>query len=322
MVDREMLLRLYQKMVLTRKMEEKHAQLLSEGRMHLMGHFGTGQEAIGVGIASCLKTEDYLFPTHRGVAEFIGKGMNAHEIFAEYMGKSIGCSKGKGGMHLANAKVGILGLVGSLGADFSIAVGTALASKLQQDGRVTLCYFGEGTSNQADFHPALTMAALWQLPLVFVCANNQYIELAHYRETTPTQDIAPRAEGYGMKWNIIEDGNDIEQVFEAANQAVETARSGKGPYFLEFKTYRVANHFTGDPGTYRTQEEVNNWLVKDPIKRCRTRLLEAGLSEKELIESEEKLGEEVEEAVRIAIAAPYPDASELHTDVYSEEADK
>ena len=322
MLDRETLFELYRKMVLTRKMEEKHAKLLNEGKMNLMGHFGTGQEAVGVGIASCLKKEDYLFPTHRGVAEFIGKGMNPQEIFAEYMGKSTGCSKGKGGMHLANVQVGILGLVGSLGADFSVAVGTALASKLRQDGRVTLCYFGEGTSNQADFHPALNMSALWQLPLVFICANNQYTELAHYRDTTSTADIAPRAQGYGIKWEIIEDGNNIERVFEAAAQAVETARTGNGPYFVEFKTYRVANHFTGDPGTYRSQDEVNEWIKKDPIARCRVRLLEAGLSEKELSALEENLGAEVEEAVRLAFAAPYPEASELYTDVYTEEGSR
>ena len=321
-LERETLLRLYRKMILTRKMEEHHAKLLNEGKMHLMGHFGTGQEAVGVGIASCLKEEDYLFPTHRGVAEYIGKGMNPKEIFAEYMGKRTGCSKGKGGMHLADAHVGILGLVGSLGADFSVAVGTALASKLRQDGRVTLCYFGEGTSNQADFHPALNMSALWQLPLVFVCANNRYTELAHYRETTSTEDIAPRAQGYGIKWEIIEDGNDIERVYEAASKAVESARSGKGPYFIEFKTYRVANHFTGDPGTYRSEEEINEWIPKDPIKRCRFRLLEAGFSEEELTELEQKSGEEVEEAVRLAFAAPYPEASELYTDVYSEEGSR
>lgn len=319
MLDKETLVGLYRKMVLTRKLEEKHAQLLQEGKMHLMGHFGTGQEAVGIGISACLREEDYLFPTHRGVAEYIGKGMNPKDICAEYLGKKTGLSKGKGGLHLADASKGILGLVGSLGADFSVAVGTALSAKMQKSGRVTLCYFGEGTSNQADFHPAMNMAALWKLPLVFACVNNRYTELAHYRETNSTEDIALRAAGYGIPWQIIEDGNDIAAVYEATGKAVEKARKGEGPCFIEYKTYRVATHFSGDPGNYRTQEEVESWIKKDPILRCRVRLLGEGVSETELNGIESQLSQEVEESFQLAMAAPFPEEADLYTDVYCEE---
>ncbi len=322
MVSKETLLDLYRKMVLTRRMEEKHAQLLQEGKMHLMGHFGTGQEAVGVGVSACLQEQDYLFPTHRGVAEYIGKGLSPEGIFAEYMGKKTGVSKGKGGMHLADATKGVLGLVGSLGADFTVAVGTAFAAKMQRTQKITLCYFGEGTSNQADFHPALNMAALWRLPVIFVCANNQYTELAHYRDTTSTEDIAPRAGGYGIPWEIVQDGNDIALVYETTKKAIEKARNGEGPYFIEFKTYRVANHFTGDPGHYRTQEEVKQWAERDPVSRCYSGLIKLGLSEAELDQMDKELTSEVERAVNLAFNAPYPEEAELYSEVFCEEGGK
>jgi len=307
---------MYRKMVMVRRFEEQHDQLLKEGKIALMGHFGTGQEAVAVGVTAPLRADDYLFPTHRGVGEFIGKGMDPRHIWAEYMGKKSGLSKGKGGLHLADPSHGIMGLVGSLGADFAIAVGTAYAAKRLGNGRVTLCYFGEGTSNQANFHPALNMAALWQLPLVFACANNEYCELAHYSQVTATCDIAPRAEAYGIPWRIVPDGNDLEQVHEAADEAVEHARAGKGPYFVEFKTYRVAAHYSGDPGGYRPEEEVEPWRGRDPIARTRTVLLERGLPEADLERLESEVAAELAGALTFGIEAPYPDPDDLFTDVY------
>jgi TPP-dependent pyruvate/acetoin dehydrogenase alpha subunit len=315
-IPRDKHLAMYRRMVTVRRFEEQHDRLLKEGKIALMGHFGTGQEAVAVGVTAPLGDDDYLFPTHRGVGEFIGKGMEPKYIWAEYLGKKAGLSKGKGGVHLADAGRGIMGLVGSLGADFAVAVGTAFSSKRLGNGRVTLCYFGEGTSNQANFHPALNMAALWQLPLVFACANNEYCELAHYSQVTATCDIAPRAEAYGIPWKIVADGNDLAQVYSAAEEAVEHARAGGGPYFLEFKTYRVAAHYSGDPGGYREPEEVEPWLEKDPIARSRQALIEQGVSEQELDGLEAEIAAELEKALEFGMQAPYPEPEELFTDVF------
>lgn len=309
---------LYRKMLLVRRMEEKHAELLSTGAFWLMGHFGTGQEAVAIGITAPLKKEDYLFPTHRGVGEFIGKGMAPRDIWTEYYGRANGPAKGKGSLHLSDARVGILGLVGSLGADFSVATGTALSSKMRGSGQATLIYFGEGTSNQADFHPALNLSATWQLPIVFVCANNGYTELAHFRETTATDDIAPRAAGYGIPWQIVHDGNDVLAVYEAAAAAVERARRGEGPSFIECKTYRIATHFTGDPGGYQPKEEVEAWKKKDPIDRFKAHLLaEKVATEEQLAEMDEAIIAEVAEAVTYAQESPWPAPEELFQDVYA-----
>jgi TPP-dependent pyruvate/acetoin dehydrogenase alpha subunit len=224
---KEKLLALYRKMLLVRTMEETHGKLLKEGKLQLMGHFGTGQEAVSVGITGPLRQEDILFGTHRGVGEFIGKGMNPKDIWHEYLGKKTGLCKGKGTLHLADKKNNIPGLVSSLGADFSMAVGTALASKMRKTDQVTLYYVGEGTCNQADAHPSMCMAALWKLPVFFAVATNQFCELAYMCEHYPTEDVAPRAAGYGIPYDIVE-GQDVEVVYEAAQKAVDHARSGKG----------------------------------------------------------------------------------------------
>lgn len=317
-VDRETLKTLYRRMLTTRRLEETHARLLQEGKCWTMGHFGTGQEAVGIAVTAPLRQDDYLFPTHRGVAEYIGKGMSVRDIWAEFYGKATGPSKGKGGIHLCDMRVGIVGPPGSLGSDFGMAVGTAYSAKRRGSGQVTVCSFGEGCAQQADLHPALNMAALWQLPVIFACANNQYTELAHYRETSATTDIAPRAAAYGIPYRIIEDGNDIEACYAAAQVAVEHARGGKGPYFVEFKTYRVSGHFSGDPGSYQPKAEIEAWRHKDPLKRAYDRLLAAGVDAGELAEMDRAVQAEVEAGAAAAMAAPDPAPAELYTDVLYE----
>lgn len=317
-LSKEEMLALYRKMLLVRRMEEKHEQLLASGQFWMMSHVGTGQEAIAIGITAPLRKEDYLFPTHRGVGEFIGKGMSPRAIWAEYYGRAAGPCKGKGGLHLADASVGILGLVGSLGADYAPAVGAALSCKMRASGQVVLYYFGEGTSNQADFHPALNLSSLWKLPIIFACANNQYSELAHYRTTTSTDDIAPRAGGYGIPWQIIQDGNDILPVYEATAAAVERARAGEGPTFLEYKTYRIAPHFSGDSAVYRSKEEVDAWRKKDPILKFSQLLLEQGLADQAALDVvNASVVAEVEDAVAYAQALPFPDPEALYEGVYA-----
>ncbi len=318
-VDNAILKDLYRRMLLVRFMEDTHAGLLQEGKTQLMGHFGTGQEAVAIGVTGPLHNEDILFGTHRGVGEFIGKGMTPGDIWLEYMGKKDSPCHGKGGVHLCDRKSNIPGLVATLGSDFSIAVGTALASKMQKVPQVTLYFVGEGTCNQADAHPSMCMAALWKLPVVFAVCTNQFCELSYMCDHYPTQDVAPRAAAYDMPFNIV-DGQDIETTYEATRMAVEHARGGNGPYLVEYKTFRMATHFSGDPGTYVNQDEMEEWKKRDPIDLCRKKILERGiLSKKEDEGLREEIQAEVDSAVSAALAAPDPSVEDLFTDVYSEE---
>jgi len=314
---KDKLLELYRKMLLVRTMEETHGKLLKEGKLQLMGHFGTGQEAVSVGITGPLRQEDILFGTHRGVGEFIGKGMSPKDIWHEYLGKKTGLCKGKGTLHLADKKNNIPGLVSSLGADFSMAVGTALASKMRKTNQVTLYSVGEGTCNQADAHPSMCMAALWKLPVFFAVATNQFCELSYMCEHYPTQDVAPRAAGYGIPYEIVE-GQDVEVVYEAAQKAIEHARSGKGPYLIEYKTFRMATHFTGDPGTYVNPKDLEEWAKKDPIDLCKKKLMDRGMMT--AAEDQKLRGEvqaQVDGVIQGALAAPDPTAQDLFEGLYS-----
>jgi pyruvate dehydrogenase E1 component alpha subunit len=313
----EKLLELYKRMVMVRTMEKTHERLLGQGKIQLMGHFGTGQEAVAIGVTVPLRTEDILFGTHRGVGEFIGKGMKPADIWLEYMGKGNSLCKGKGGLHLCDKQVGVPGLVASLGADFSMAVGTALASKMQKLDQVTLYYVGEGTCNQGDAHPSMCMAALWKLPLVFAVCNNQLCEASYMCEHYPTEDVAPRAEAYGIPYEIV-DGQDVELVYEATDRAVEHARSGKGPFLVEFKTFRMAPHFSGDPAHYVKKEDLDAWGKRDPLDLCRQALEHRGaLSAEEDDRIRQRAQAEVDEAIENAFQAPDPGVLSLFDGVYA-----
>lgn len=314
----EKLIELYRKMLLVRAIEEKHAKLLAEGKIQLMGHFGTGQEAVSVGVTGPLRKEDILFGTHRGVGEYIGKGMRPRDIWAEYLGKRTGLSKGKGTLHLTDRDLNIPFVVGSLGADWSIAVGTALASKMKKTNQVTLYFVGEGTCNQADAHPAMNMAALWKLPIVFAVCTNQFCEMSYMSEHYPTEDVAPRAAGYGIPYEIV-DGQDIETTYKATEKAVEHARNGKGPYLVEYKTFRMALHFSGDPGGYVKPGDLEQWAKRDPIDQCRNKLFE-----KKIITPAQdnkfwaEIQEEVDMAVEAVLSDPDPATEDFITDIYEQ----
>lgn len=318
-IDRVMLLELYRRMVLARTAETVHQEMLNRGEFFLMGHFGTGQEAVGIGMTAALLPTDYLFPTHRGIAEFVGKGMSQEDIWAEYYCRTAGPAKGKGGLHLSDYKVGLVGLVGSLGADFSIAAGTALSSKIQKNGRVTLYSFGEGTSGQADFSSTLNVAALWELPLVFGMANNQWCEFAHYSDHVATTDVAPRAAGYGIPWNIV-DGQDVAAVYAATKEAVDRARAGAGPSFVEFKTYRAGPHFSGESGSYMCEEDLCRWRERDPLLLAAQRLLAEGIANQdELDEMQEEARAKVTAAIQRARSLPNVAYEDMVAGVYAGE---
>jgi len=304
--DNNTLLELYRKMLLVRTLEKRLEQLVTAARVPCSGHFGLGQEAVGVGVTGPLKTTDYLFGTHRGFAEYIGKGMSPKEILAEYYGKATSGSKGRLGQHLLKVEAGIMPLPSSLGSEFGISVGCALSSVRRRTDAVTLNLFGEGTASQPDCSAALEMASLWKLPLIFACSNNQYVELDRYSNVSPRADVAPRAEAYGVPFEIA-DGNDITVVWETTARAVQRARDGGGPTFLEFKTYRRSTHYTGDPGGYQAEEEIKAWERKDPVDRCRSLLQQRGiLGEKGEQELLAEIGAQVEEAVRFAEESPFP----------------
>ena len=314
----EKLVELYRKMFMVRAIEEMHGKLLQEGKIQLMAHLGTGQEAVAIGVTGPLRREDILFGTHRGVGEFIGKGMSPQDIWLEYLGKRTGPCKGKGALHLADRKNNIPGVVSSLGADFSMAVGTALAAKMRKLDQVTLYFVGEGTCNQADAHPSMCMAALWNLPIVFAVCTNQFCELSYMCEHYPTDDVAPRAAGYDIPFDIV-DGQDIETTYKATERAFEHARSGKGPYLVEYKTFRMALHYTGDPGGYVKPEDLEQWGKRDPIDLCQRKLLDRGILS---LDEDQKLRDEVQsevaEAVKGAFAAPDPTVDDLFQDVYAQ----
>jgi TPP-dependent pyruvate/acetoin dehydrogenase alpha subunit len=315
-LSNEKLLELYRKMLVVRAMEQMHGNLLQQGRIQLMSHFGTGQEAVSVGVTGPLRQDDILFGTHRGVGEYIGKGMSPRDIWLEYLGKKTAPCKGKGTLHLADRKVSIPGLVSSLGSDFSYAVGTALSAKMHKLDQVTLYFVGEGTCNQADANPSMCMAALWKLPVVFAVCTNQFCEMSYMCEHYPTEDVAPRAAGYGIPYEIV-DGQDIETTYEATEKAVEHARSGKGPYLVEYKTFRMALHYSGDPGGYVKPEDIEEWGKRDPIEICKRKLFERGTITSD---AEEKLRQEVQgevdKAVEEAFAAPDPTVDDLFQDIY------
>jgi TPP-dependent pyruvate/acetoin dehydrogenase alpha subunit len=317
-LSNEKLLELYRKMLMVRALEEHHDKMLQEGRFHLMGHFGTGQEAVAIGVTGPLRKEDILFGTHRGAGEYIGKGMTPQNIWLEYLGKKAGLCKGKATLHLGDRENNVLPVPSSLGADFSMAVGTALASKMKKTDQVTLYFVGEGTCNQADAHPSMNMAALWNLPVVFAVCNNQLCEMTHMGECYTTPDVAPRAECYGIPTEIV-DGQDIETVYEATERAVAHARSGKGPFLVEYKTFRMATHFTGDPGTYINKADLEKWAKRDPIDLCQKKLLEQNaLTPGEDQQLRAEISAEVTEAFETAFSSPDPVAKDLFEDVYAE----
>lgn len=315
----EELIRLYRLMLLTRRTEEAVDALFKQGKIRGMGHWSTGQEAAGVGVAAALHPDDYLFPTHRGWPEYIGKGMKPASIVAEIAGKATGCSRGKGSIHLSSAADGVVGLVGSLGSDFPIAAGAALSAKMRGTDQVACKLFGEGTVTQGDFHPAMQMAMLWNLPVIFACVNNQYSQMLHYKSLTHLDDILDLAKGYRMCAVMVQDGNDVAAVYAAMCEAVAHARAGEGPTMLEIKTFRVAPHHTGDPADYVPTDQLAAWKQRDPIACCRARLLaENILGGTALAELEQDVEAEVQAAMQFVLDSPLPAVDDIYTGLYAE----
>lgn len=317
-LSHEILIEFLRTMKKIRLFEERVATLFAEGRLPGFVHLYIGEEAVAAGICTALRKTDYISSTHRGHGHLIAKGGDMKKMMAELFGKKTGYCKGKGGsMHIADIDLGILGANGIVGGGLPIATGAALASQYQNNDRVTVCFFGDGASNQGTTHEAMNLAACWKLPIVYVAENNLFGEFTHQSKHQTVQDIACRAAAYDFP-GIVVDGNDVTAVYEAAREAVSKARQSGGPTLLECKTYRVRGHFEGDPVSYRDEEEARGWLARDPIKQHEKRLLEMDfLSPKDIEEMDGTIKNELDDAVKFAEESPFPDPVELLEDVYT-----
>lgn len=313
---------LYRQMLLIRHFEEKVHNLFLQNLVRGSTHLATGQEAVAVGACATLRPDDYLLCTYRGHSHVLARGASVEGAMAEILGRRTGLCKGKGGsMHLASLEGGSpVSSYAIVGAHVPIATGYAWSAQLRGSEQVTLCFFGDGATNIGAFHEGINLAAVWKLPVVYICENNLYAEYTPIGETTLAEDPAvDRARGNGMVAEIV-DGNDVLAVYDVVSEAVARARNGEGPTMIEAKTYRHKGHSRADPAKYRPEEEVEYWLKRDPIPNFRGRLIEKGvLSEPECDAIEEEVIATIENATQAAIDAPNPSIDEALTDVFCEE---
>ncbi len=316
-IDNTKLREIYTIMVRIRAFEER---VQSEYRKGLPGfiHLSVGQEAVPAAVCAFLRTEDYIISTHRGHGDIIAKGARFDRMMAELFAKETGYCKGKGGsMHIAAVDLNILGATGIVGDGIPIASGAALGCKMQKLDRVVVAFFGDGATSSGAFHEGVGLAAIWDLPVVFVCQNNRYQQSTPMKNYTKLTDLSERAKAYGIP-GVSVDGNDAIAVAKAARQAIERAREGKGPTLIVGNTYRHYGHHAGDPGTsYRTKEEVEEWKKKDPIKRLQKRLIEEKiLSKAEIEEIQTAVERELNQAVKFAAESSEPRIEEALKDIY------
>ena len=313
-------LRMYRSMVAIRAFEEQVNDLYTRALMPGLAHLYIGEEAVAVGVCSALHAEDYITSTHRGHGHCLAKGASADRMFAELLGKAAGYCKGKGGsMHIADPDTGNLGANAIVGGSAGIATGAAYASKTLGNGRVAVCFFGEGALGQGLLYEVMNMAQLWKLPVIYVCENNLYCEYTHFSETV-AGDIADRGRAFGLE-SVTVDGQDVRAVYDAAARLVQRARDGEGPAFLLCNTYRYKGHHVGDINReyYRPKSEEQRWMTeRDPIKNLQKLLLDEGLAKQaDFDRIQADVQEETRKAVEFALAAPYPGPSEVDQDVYA-----
>ncbi len=313
-------LNLYHQMVVIRRMEESAAELYQQGKIGGFLHLYIGQEAVSTGLISARRPEDRVITAYRDHGVALNCGLSAREIISELLGKMTGVSHGKGGsMHLADPSKNFWGGHAIVGAHLPIATGLALGDLYQGNHAVTLCMFGDGATNIGFFHEALNMAKVWNLPVLWVCENNQYGMGTTVNRASAVSEIKQKAEGYGMKAERV-DGMDMMAVRETALRMIEEVRGGSGPQLLEAMTYRYRGHSMGDPERYRKADEVHKWQEEDPIGIYRKYLIEHGIAdEAELNQQDEEGLAEVKDAIEYAEAAPEPGPEELFKDIYVEE---
>lgn len=317
-VSEEKLKDLYKQMWDIRFFEEKVDEFFAKGMIHGTTHLCVGQEASAVGSCAVLKEQDKITSTHRGHGHCIAKGAEVNRMMAELFGRTTGYCKGKGGsMHIADVEKGNLGANGIVGGGIPLAVGSALTAHMKKLDYVTVCYFGDGATNEGSFHEALNLASVWNLPVVFICENNQYGMSGPIVDMVNVEDISIRAKSYGIPGVTI-DGNDMVDMMNTTHEAVERARSGNGPTLIEAKTYRWKGHSKSDARLYRSRDEEKEWKEKDPIKRFKEVLIAAKVFTEEDAESIKQASKlEIEKSVEFAEASPMPTSDDLLTDVFA-----
>lgn len=310
---------LYREMVRISMWEQRLLRFNEEGRLSGFYHAGRGQEATAVGAVAALRKSDYLLYDHRGMGQAIAKGVPIDRLFADFLGFAEGTTGGLGAgiVHIAWPEVGVLGQSGTLGGSFPIAAGAGLSIKYRQSDQVVLCFFGDGASNRGTFHESANAASLWKLPVVWLCENNGYAVSVPTSESLSVPQVADRASAYGMP-GVVVDGMDPDAVFEAVAEAVERARTGDGPTLIEAMTYRYRGHYEGDPETYRTAEEVQEWKAKDPLITYPQRLLSSGAATVQWLESTSaEVATEIEAAATTALSGHLPSVDRIHQYVYA-----
>ena len=321
--DKELLMRMLRRMMLIRRFDETVKELVQRGELVGAAHCYIGEEAVAVGACAALRDDDYITGNHRSHGHPIAKGGDVRKAMAELLGKSTGFCKGKGGsMHLADFSIGILGESGIVASALPVAVGAALGTKMQGKDRVVVSFFGDGASNQGACHEAMNLAAIWKLPVIFLCENNQYAVTTSFNESVAVENISDRAVAYNMP-GVLVDGKDAMAMYEATTQAVARARAGQGPTLLEARTYRYEEHSEGlgrilrEP--YRTEEEIDAWRQRDPIDIHTAMLIEQGIAtQAEVDQVQSEVATAIEEALQFARESPYPAPEDLFGDMYAD----
>ncbi|MFI8834626.1 thiamine pyrophosphate-dependent dehydrogenase E1 component subunit alpha [Streptomyces afghaniensis] len=318
-MDAAGLLACYERMAVIRRTEKAAHDLFLQGLVKGTTHLAAGQEAIAVGASAALRPDDYVFATYRGHHHALARGATPEECLAELMSRATGLCKAKGGsMHLTKAATGMLGSYAIVGSHLPMAVGAAWSARLRGSDQLAVAFFGDGATNIGAFHESLNLAAVWKLPVLFVCENNQYMEYTPIADVTAVaRPAADRAPAHGIPGEVV-DGNDVEAVEEAVARLARRARAGDGPAVLEAETYRHFGHSRSDPAAYRPAEEVERWLKHDPLDLARGRLAELGTGAETVAEADERARALVERAVEAAKAGPPPDPREALTDVWAD----
>ena len=318
MIGKDTLLEMFYLMVKIRRVEERLLELFAQGKIPGFIHVSIGQEAVPVGVCSCLKPGDFILTTHRGHGHALAKGVDLKRFMAEIFGRRDGYCRGRGGsMHVASNELGLIGSNGIVGGGIPISLGTAFASVYKGNDRVTVSFFGDGASNEGTFHESLNLAALWDLPVVFCCENNEWAEFTPKRVHMRIEKISERAVSYGIP-GVTVDGDDVLSVQEEAERAIARARKGEGPTLLECKTHRWFGHFAGDAQKYRSPKEIEEAKGFDPILRFQETLFKLKyLKPEDVKRLELKVKSEIDEAVAFAVNSPVPTDDNLLEDVYS-----
>ena len=308
---------LMRSMLLLRHCELTIQEGFLAGKVPGFCHVYVGEEATGVGVCQALNRDDYIVSTHRGHGHCLAKGADPKKLIAELYGKKTGYCQGRGGsMHIFAKELGILGTNGIVGGGLPLSLGAGMHAKLRKTGQVSVCFFGDGASNEGTFHESLNIAAVQHLPVLFVCENNLYGTATRVDKATLTKNFADRAAPYGMP-GVIADGNDVVDVYKKAVVAVQRARAGEGPTLLECKTYRHGGHYVGEVSSYRPPEEVEAWHKRDPIKLFKQRLLDEGVMDEAAFgQMEQEIKAQVAAAEKFAIESPLPDGSEVLEHVF------